>query len=87
MSDVNLCIDIWVSEAIFDQFSQIIEDEYEDHTRKDIIILAVALGSAIFVVVPYMANLFVAVKIKKYIKTNEAAKAWYDIYYHLIYAN
>ena len=72
-SDVNLCLDIWITEDISGQFS----DTNEERSRENVIILIVAFGSAVFVLVPYIANLIIAVRIKNYIKTNEAAKAWY----------
>ena len=49
----------------------------QDYTRTDLIILIVGFGSAFFVIIPYMVNLIVAVRIKKYIKSNEAANSWY----------
>ena len=71
---MNLCLDIWITENIFDTLAELGNTE---QTRRGIIILAVAFGSAIFVIIPYIANLVIAVRIKNYIKTNEAAKAWY----------
>ena len=78
-SDVNLFFEIWITENILDTLANL--GSGEEQTRSDIIILAVAIGSGIFVIIPYIANLIVAVKIKSFIKTNEAAKAWYDILY------
>ena len=76
-SDVNLCLDIWITENMFDELSLLINDESKERSRSDFIILIVAFGSAIFVILPYITNLIVAVRIKNIIKTNEAAKAWY----------
>ena len=64
-----------MSEGIFDILSGLNSDT--EQSKRDTITLAVAFGSAIFVIVPYIANLIIAIRIKNYIKTNEAAKAWY----------
>ena len=46
-------------------------------------ILIVAVGSALFIIVPYIVNLVIAARIKRFIKTNAAAKAWYDYIYYV----
>ena len=63
-SDINLCIEIWINEQIFGK-------------QVDSVMLIIAIGSTLFILIPYAANLFIAARIKTFIKTNEAAKAWY----------
>ena len=65
-SDVNLCVEIWGTEVIS-------SSDTGDH----FIMMVVKWGTALFVIIPYIANLIIAARIQKLIKTNEAAKAWY----------
>ena len=65
-SDVNLCIEIWGTDGL-NLFG----------SDGDFMMLIIAWGSLGFVVIPYIANLVIAARIQKLIKTNEAAKAWY----------
>ena len=44
----------------------------------DILILISAVGSTMFVLIPYFANLVWATRIKNLIRGNEAAKAWFQ---------
>ena len=78
-SDVNLCLNIWITEDIINILTVL---GSEEQTRSDMIILCVAFGSITFVIIPYIVNLLIAVRIKKYIKTNEAANAWF-VYPHI----
>ena len=64
---MNLCIEIWGVEGV-----RLFGGD------GDFIMLIVTWGSLGFVVIPYIANLIIAARIQKLIKTNEAAKAWYD---------
>ena len=41
------------------------------------IYLVCAIGSTVFLVVPYISNLRAATRIKRIIKENDAAVAWY----------
>eukprot|EP01084_Bolivina_argentea_P022927 42645_1 len=77
-SDLNLCIEIWITENIFKKIQILTTDQ--DTNREDFIILIVAIGSAVFVIVPYVANIIVASRIKNIIKTNQTAKAWFGAY-------
>ena len=43
-------------------------------------IFIAGLGSLVFIVIPYVANLIVAGRIKNLIKDNDAAKAWFTNY-------
>ena len=61
-SDVNLSIDFWFDPLIFE----------------DLFILAAGIGSAAFTIIPYIANLVVAARIKEIIKDNLAAKSWFQ---------
>ena len=47
-----------------------------DDIQKDLTILIIAFGAIFFTVIPYLANLIIAVRVKKFIKTNETAKSW-----------
>jgi len=62
LSDINLSIEMWATQAASDDF----------------IILLLAAGTTIFLVVPYIANLIIASRIKNIIKDNQAAKAWFQ---------
>ena len=43
-----------------------------------VVILICVIGSTLFVVIPYFANLVYATKIKTIIRGNEAAKSWFQ---------
>ena len=51
-------------------------NKYAHNTKEDMIIRIVGIGCALFVIIPYLANLIIAVRIKHYIKHNESAKSW-----------
>ena len=55
---------------------------YEIATRDDVIedpiITVIAIGSVLFILLPYIANLWIAARIKKIIKGNETAKSWFQ---------
>ena len=63
-SDLNLSIEILT----------------RDDLLEDILILIAGFGSGFFVLVPYIANLVIASRIKEIIKHNAAAKGWFQ--YH-----
>ena len=63
-SDLNLTIEILTRDDLFE----------------DLLILVSGFGSGFFVLVPYIANLIIASRIKEIIKHNTAAKAWFQ--YH-----
>ena len=63
-SDINLSIEIL----------------NRDDLLSNISILIAGFGSAFFVLIPYVANLVIASRIKEIIKENEAAKGWFQ--YH-----
>jgi len=60
-SDVTLSLEMW--------------------SRRDVLsntlVLVSAVGSSLFVVIPYMANLIVAASIKRFVRGNEAARTWF----------
>eukprot|EP01083_Nonionella_stella_P154881 499599_1 len=61
-SDVNLSVEIWNHPQLND----------------NVLLLVSAIGSAAFVIVPYIANLAVAAKIKHLIRNNQAAKSYFN---------
>ena len=63
-SDVNLAIEIWDSDMIF----------------QNILVLIAGIGSTVFTLFPYIANLIIASRIKEIIRNNAAAKGWFQ--YH-----
>ena len=62
VSDLLLCFELWTVSNLF-----------EPGNRR---ITICAIGSAVFLVVPYLSNLRVASKIKQYVKENKAASDW-----------
>ena len=64
-SDLSWCFELWTRDDIFD-----------DDKR---LILIAAVGSVVFLLLPYVANLKIASSIKKYAKDNEAASTWYTV--------
>eukprot|EP01084_Bolivina_argentea_P001058 1943_1 len=63
-SDLNLSVEIWNHPKLTD----------------DILILVAAIGSTLFVFIPYFANLAIAAKIKTFVSKNICAKGWFQ--YH-----
>ena len=61
-SDIALSVQIWSSEQL----------------NHDVRVFAAAVGSIVFVVVPYASNLLVASRLKGRLKHNEAAKAYFE---------
>ena len=47
-----------------------------DDIKKDSTIPIIAFGAIFFTLIPYLANLIIAGKVKKLIKNNETAKSW-----------
>eukprot|EP01083_Nonionella_stella_P173965 601763_1 len=62
VSDVNLAIEILSNNLL----------------TTHMLVLISGVGSVTFVLVPYLANLIIAVRIKNLVKRNEAAKAWFQ---------
>ena len=60
-SDVNLAVEIWNRNDVW----------------TNTFMLVIASGSSFFIILPYIANLIIASRIKEIIKKNEAAKAWF----------
>ena len=67
-SDINLCIEIWSVEKIFEKTDAFNGDIAQ---RDDFKILLIGMGSAFFVLILYIANLIIAARIKSIIKHNE----------------
>eukprot|EP01084_Bolivina_argentea_P022105 41080_1 len=76
----------WVALLIFglqvyDFYSDVnlsIEITSRDDFLEDWLILISGIGSIFFVLVPYIANLLIAARIKEIIKHNAAAKGWFQ---------
>ena len=62
-SDISLTQELWSHPDLWDPQKRLI--------------LICAVGCATFIVVPYVCNLYVAGSIKRFVKGNEAASAWY----------
>ena len=65
-SDINLAAEIWFEENVLEK----------DGAFKDYVILTVSIGTILFVIVPYIINLIIAIRIKHFIKDNDTAKSW-----------
>eukprot|EP01083_Nonionella_stella_P297067 1009058_1 len=61
-SDINLAIELWQIQDLFDH----------------ILLLIAAMGSTAFVLIPYIANLIIASRIKNIIRNNQHAKGWFQ---------
>ena len=61
-SDISLCFELWTLNHLFDSDKRLT--------------LVCAVGSAVFLIIPYLSNLRIAAQIKKYVKKNEAASTW-----------
>ena len=62
-SDIALCQELWTHDDLWDPQKRMI--------------LVSAIGSTTFIVIPYGVNLYISASIKRYIKNNDAASAWY----------
>jgi len=61
-SDINLCSEMWLESGVFE----------------DVWLLIAGVGSVLFLIFPYVSNLYVAANIKNIInKQNESAKSWF----------
>merc|ERR1712228_67059 len=65
-SDINLCSEIWLDNDIFAKGNEWI--------------LIAGIGSILFLVFPYVSNLYIAAHIENYVGTNESAKSWFRSY-------
>eukprot|EP01084_Bolivina_argentea_P074739 135556_1 len=82
VSDVNLAIEIWGDL----NGNGIPDKEEEDVTFKDanLLVLISAIGSSVSIILPYIVNLAIAANIKRLIRKNNAAKAYFQ-YYAAVY--
>ena len=63
-SDINLCREIWL----------------ENEILNDLLVLIAGVGSILFLLFPYIANLYIAANIKNLIKGNEPARSWFQFH-------
>ena len=61
-SDVTLSFEMWRRRNVL----------------SNMLVLASAVGSSLFIVIPFIANLFVAANIKTIVSGNEAARTWFQ---------
>eukprot|EP01084_Bolivina_argentea_P303790 524596_1 len=61
-SDCNLSYELWTTNNIW----------------SDVTILIISVGVTLFIFIPYTVNLFIAIRIKRVLKNNQAAKTWFQ---------
>lgn len=62
-SDISLSFELWTLPHLFGEDNRLI--------------LVSAIGSTVFLIMPYISNLRIAANIKKYVNQNEATATWY----------
>ena len=60
-SDISLCYELW----------------FLDNLYRERVLFVCAVGSSAFLVIPYLANLRIAARVKQYVVQNEAASTWF----------
>jgi len=72
-SDINLTITIWLSYGTHLSFEHL--------DQQQLLICIAGIGSIVFLVIPYLMNLYYASKMKEYIDNrNEIAQQWFERY-------
>ena len=83
VSDINLSFEIW-GDLNGNTVPDTDDEAYTGFKDANILILIAAVGSTASIVLPYVVNLAIAANIKRLIRKNNAAKAYFQ-YYSAIY--